>query len=133
MGWSKAHTPVPLMVHDSLVAQRGDSMAEKGYGVDTAALATYGTTASGLAGEVGTIGTGTLTGVNSLPGDCFGKIGAEVGLNAAFQHAAQAQLDTVAAASAGLAGFATAVSKAGTSYVEQQTQAKQDMNRSYQV
>lgn len=108
-------------------------MAEKGYGVDTAALATYGTTTAGLASEVGTVGTSTLTGVNSLPGDAFGKIGAEVGLNAAFQQAAQAQLDAVAAASTGLAGFATAVSKAGTGYVEQQAHAKEDLGRSYQV
>jgi len=108
-------------------------MVEKGYGVDTAALATYGTATSGLAGEVSAVGTSTLTGVNSLPGDAFGKIGAEVGLHAAFQQAAQAQLDAVAAASTGLAGFAAAVSTAGTGYAEQQTQAKEDLGRSYQV
>ena len=58
---------------------------------------------------------------------------AEVGLAAAFKQAAEAQLNAVKAAEEGLAGFATAVSKAGTAYTEQQTQAKQDINRSYQV
>jgi hypothetical protein len=108
-------------------------MAEQGFGVDTAALSTFGSTAAGLASEVGAVGTGTLTGVNSLPGDAFGKLGAEVGLNAAFQQVAQAQLDGVAAAAAGLNGFATAVKNAGTAYTEQQAQAKDEINRSYQV
>ncbi|MET1071928.1 MAG: type VII secretion target [Umezawaea sp.] len=108
-------------------------MVEQNFGVDTDALASFGSTATGLAAEVGEVGTSTLTGVDSLPADAFGKIGAEVGLTAAFQQAAKAQLDGVAAASAGLSGFAKAVSDAGGAYTEQQSQAKDDINRSYQV
>ncbi|HEX6345037.1 hypothetical protein [Umezawaea sp.] len=108
-------------------------MVEKGFGVDTDALASFGTTAAGLGAELGTVGTSTLTGVDSLPADAFGALGGEVGLSAAFQQAAKAQLDAVAAAAAGLSGFATAVSKAGTAYTEQQAQAEDDINHSYQV
>ncbi len=108
-------------------------MVEKSFGVDTDALTSFGTTAAGLGTELGAVGTSTLTGVDSLPADAFGEIGGEVGLAAAFQQAAKAQLDAVAAAAAGLSGFATAVADAGTAYTEQQAQAKDDLNRSYQV
>jgi hypothetical protein len=108
-------------------------VTKQGFGVDTDALASFGTTAAGLATEVGSVGTSTLTGIDSLPADAFGKIGGEVGLAAAFQQAAKAQLDAVKAAAEGLSGFATAVSQAGTAYTEQQAQAKDDIKRSYQV
>lgn len=108
-------------------------MVERRFEVDTDALTSFGTTAAGLATEVGAVGTSTLSGVDSLPADAFGKLGAEVGLAAAFKQAAEAQLDAVKAAEEGLTGFATAVSKAGGAYTEQQAQAKHDIKRSYQV
>lgn len=108
-------------------------VVEQQFEVDTDALTSFGTTAAGLATEVGAVGTSTLTGVDALPADAFGKIGGEVGLAAAFQQAAKAQLEAVQAAADGLAGFATAVAKAGTAYTEQQSQAEDDIKRSYQV
>ncbi|RDI33476.1 type VII secretion target [Lentzea flaviverrucosa] len=99
-------------------------MAEQGLKVDFDALTGYASAVSGLASEVGTVGTGTLNGTTSLPGDCFGKLGNEVGLNAAFQAAAQAQLDALKAASTGLAGLGTAVSKARDAYVAQEDATK---------
>jgi hypothetical protein len=108
-------------------------VVERNFEVDTDALASFGTTAAGLAAELGSVGTSTLTGVDSLPADAFGKLGGEVGLAAAFQQAAKAQLDAVRAAAEGLSGFGSAVAQAGTAYTEQQAQAKDDINRSYQV
>ncbi|MFD9740484.1 type VII secretion target [Umezawaea sp. NPDC059074] len=108
-------------------------MVEKRFEVDTGALASFGSTADGLATELASVGTSTLAGVDALPADAFGKLGGEVGLAAAFQQAAKAQLDAVAAAAAGLAGFGSAVEKAGGAYTEQQAQAKDDIKRSYQV
>lgn len=104
-----------------------------GFAVDTAALTAYSGTASGLAGEVGAIGTSTLAGTTSLAAGSFGKIGDEVGLGAAFQQAAQTQVDGVAAASSGLSAFATAVSKAATAYQEQEAQQGASLNRAYRV
>ena len=95
-------------------------MAEQGLEVDLDALTGYASAVSGLASEVGAVGTGTLNGTTSLPGDCFGKIGNEVGLNAAFQAAAQVQLDALKAASTGLAGLGTAVAKAREAYIAQE-------------
>lgn len=106
---------------------------EPGFGVDTAALSAYGSTASGLASEVGAVGTSTLAGTTSLAAGSFGRIGDEVGLGAAFQRAAQAQVDGVAAAAAGLSGFATAVGRTGEAYVEQEARTSADLNRTYQV
>ncbi len=106
---------------------------ERGFGVDLAALATYSGTASGLAGEVGAVGTSTLAGTTSLAAGSFGKLGDEVGLGAAFQQAAQAQVDGVAAASNGLSAFAGAVSKAGTAYREQEAQNSADLGKAYRV
>ncbi|NUT99495.1 MAG: hypothetical protein HOY78_46550 [Saccharothrix sp.] len=112
--------------------QRG-AWVNSGFAVDTAALTAYSGTASGLAGEVGAIGTSTLAGTTSLAAGSFGKIGDEVGLGAAFQQAAQTQVDGVAAASSGLSAFATAVSKAATAYQEQEAQHGADINRAYKV
>jgi hypothetical protein len=104
-------------------------MAEQGLKVDLDALTGYATAVSGLASEVGTIGTSTLNGTTSLPGDCFGKIGNEVGLNAAFVAAAQTQLDALKAASTGLSGLGTAVSKAREAYVAQEEAHKASITK----
>ncbi|MET9634078.1 type VII secretion target [Lentzea sp. NPDC006480] len=104
-------------------------MAEQGLKVDLDALTGYASAVTGLAGEVGAVGTGTLNGTTALPGDCFGKIGNEVGLNAAFQAAAQTQLDALKAASAGLTGLGTAVSKAREAYVAQEDANKAALNK----
>ncbi|NUT48766.1 MAG: hypothetical protein HOV94_15880 [Saccharothrix sp.] len=93
----------------------------RGFGVDTAALSAYSSTAAGLASEVGAVGTSALAGTTALAAGSFGKIGDEVGLGAAFQHAAQAQVDGVAAASAALTAFASQVRQTGQAYVEQET------------
>ncbi|SDF89688.1 hypothetical protein SAMN05216553_10470 [Lentzea fradiae] len=95
-------------------------MAEQGLRVDLDALTGYASAASGLAGEVGAVGTGALNGTTSLPADCFGKIGEEAGLGAAFQAAAQAQLDALKAAATGLSGLGTAVVKAREAYTAQE-------------
>jgi hypothetical protein len=102
---------------------------ERGFGVDTAALSAYGSTAAGLASEVGTVGTGTLAGTTSLAAGSFGKLGDEVGLGAAFQRAAQAQVDGVAAASAALTAFASEVGKTGQAYDDQEARNSADLNR----
>lgn len=106
---------------------------ERGFGVDTAALSAYGGTASGLAGEVGAVGTSTLAGTTSLAAGSFGRLGDEVGLGAAFQRAAQAQVDGVAAAASALNGFAEAARGAATAYAEQEADNAADLNRAYRV
>ncbi|WP_257900583.1 hypothetical protein [Saccharothrix obliqua] len=115
-----------------MVYSRG-VVVERGFGVDLAALATYRGAASGLAGEVGAIGTSTLAGTTSLAAGSFGAIGDEVGLGAAFQQAARAQVDGVAAAAEGLDAFATAVSDTATAYREQEARNSADFTRAYQV
>lgn len=106
---------------------------ERGFGVDTAALSAYGSTAAGLASEVGAVGTSTLAGTTSLAAGSFGGIGDEVGLGAAFQRAAQAQVDGVAAASAALSAFAAEVAKTGRAYTEQEARTSADLDRAAQV
>ncbi|GAA3842787.1 hypothetical protein GCM10022243_06550 [Saccharothrix violaceirubra] len=106
---------------------------ESGFRVDTAALAQYGSTAGGLAGEVGTVGTSTLSGTTSLAAGSFGALGDEVGLGAAFQRAAQAQVDGVAAGAQGLSAFASEVTKTGQAYDAQEQQNSADLNRAYKV
>ncbi|WP_367135144.1 hypothetical protein [Saccharothrix sp. HUAS TT1] len=106
---------------------------ERGFGVDTAALSAYSGAAAGLAGEVGAVGTGALAGSTSLAAGSFGKIGDEVGLGAAFRAAAQAQVDGVAAAAAGLSGFATAVRQTGEAYVEQEAANSTGLDRAYRT
>ncbi|MET9228889.1 hypothetical protein [Lentzea sp. NPDC003310] len=108
-------------------------MAEQGLKVDLDALTGYASAVSGLASEVGAVGTGTLNGTTSLPGDCFGKIGAEVGLNAAFQAAAQTQLDALKAASTGLAGLGTAVGKAREAYTAMEDAHRASLNKAAQA
>ncbi|GLY52428.1 hypothetical protein [Lentzea sp. NBRC 102530] len=108
-------------------------MAEQGLKVDFDALTGYASAVSGLASEVGNVGTGTLNGTTALPGDCFGKLGNEVGLNAAFQAAAQAQLDALKAASTGLAGLGTAVGKARDSYIAQEDAHKAAITKAARV
>ncbi|MCE7005890.1 hypothetical protein LWC34_24110 [Kibdelosporangium philippinense] len=108
-------------------------MPDSGFKVEPEALEGYQRTMTALAGEIGNVGTATLNGVTSLPGDCFGKIGAEVGLNAAFQQAAQAQLDGVKAASTGLADLAKAVGDALVGYQHQQAQTASSIRRAEQI
>ncbi|TWP48250.1 hypothetical protein FKR81_28565 [Lentzea tibetensis] len=108
-------------------------MTAKGVKVDLDALTAYASAASGLSSEVGSVGTATLNGVTSLPGDAFGKIGNEVGLNAAFQQAAQRQLDGLREASNGLAGLGTAVAKAREAYIAGEEATKASLERTYQV
>lgn len=95
-------------------------MPDGGFRVEPEALESYKSTMTAMAGELGKVGTGTLSGMNALPADCFGKIGTEVGLSGAFQQAAQAQLDGVAAASTALADLAKAVGDALVGYQQQQ-------------
>jgi hypothetical protein len=102
---------------------------ERGFGVDTAALSAYGSTAAGLASEVGAVGTSTLAGTTPSAAGSFGAIGEEVGLGAAFQRAAQAQVDGVAAASAALSAFAAEVGRTGQSYTEQEARTSADLDR----
>jgi hypothetical protein len=104
-----------------------------GFKVEPEALEQYKTTMTTMSDELGKVGTTTLTGMNALPGDCFGKVGAEVGLNGAFQHAAQAQLDGVSAASTGLATLAKAVGDALTGYENQQSDHASSIKRAEQV
>lgn len=108
-------------------------MPDSGFKVEPEALEAYKSTMTALAGEIGSVGTSTLSGVNSLPGDCFGKIGAEVGLNAAFQQAAQAQLDGVKAASTGLADLAKAVGDALVGYQNQQAETAASIKRAEHI
>jgi hypothetical protein len=108
-------------------------MAEQGLKVDLDALTGYASAAGGLAGEIGAVGTGTLNGTTSLPGDCFGKIGNEVGLNAAFVAAAQVQLDALKAASTGISGLGTAVSKAREAYIAQDEAHKASLDKAAQA
>ncbi|MFD9699010.1 hypothetical protein [Lentzea sp. NPDC059081] len=104
-------------------------MVEQGLRADLDALTAYASAVSGLAGEVGSVGTGTLNGTTALPGDCFGKLGNEVGLNAAFQTAAQAQLDALKAAATGLTGLGTAVTKARDAYIGQEEAHKASIDK----
>ncbi|ATE57285.1 MULTISPECIES: hypothetical protein [Actinosynnema] len=106
---------------------------EQGFGVDTAALGGYGTTASGLAGEVAEVGSGTLSGVDSLAADSFSKLGEEVGLAAAFQRAARQQLDGASGAAKALDALATAVRDTATDYAEQETRNSAALNDAYRV
>jgi hypothetical protein len=103
-----------------------------GLNVDDEALAHYSTTAGGLAGDVRAVGTTTLSGVNALPDDAFGKIGSEVGLSGAFTTAAQAQLDGVTATADGMAALATAVGNALTGYQNQDTEGASNIRRAGQ-
>ncbi|QFZ23308.1 type VII secretion target [Saccharothrix syringae] len=106
---------------------------ERGFGVDTAALSAYGGTAAGLADELGAVGTSTLAGTTSVGAGGFGPLGDEVGLGAAFQRAAQAQVDGVAAAAAALSGLAEAARGAGAAYAEQEARHGADLGRAYRV
>ncbi|MFD7654088.1 type VII secretion target [Actinosynnema sp. NPDC059797] len=106
---------------------------ERGFDVDTAALSAYGSTAAGLSDEVAAVGTSTLAGTTSLAAGSFGRIGDEVGLGAAFQRAAQAQVDGVAAAAAALSGLAGAARDASLAYAEQESRNAADLDRAYRV
>jgi uncharacterized protein YukE len=104
-----------------------------GFKVEPEALESYKSTMTAMADELAKVGTGTLSGVNALPADCFGKVGAEVGLGGAFQHAAQAQLDGITTASTGLSDLAKAVGDALVSYQNQQTDHASSIKRAEQV
>lgn len=104
-----------------------------GYYVDPAALDTYGRAVPGLAAELGETGVATLSGATSLPADCFGQVGQEVGLTAAFQQAARAEVDALARAAAALDALAAAVRTANTDYSQQDTDHADLLNRAAQV
>jgi hypothetical protein len=91
--------------------------------VQEEALAGYSKGADRLAEDVRSVGTGTLSGANTLPDDAFGKLGAEVGLSAAFKTAAQAQLDGVTTVADGIAALAKAVGTGLTGYQQQEADA----------
>ncbi|WP_086821119.1 type VII secretion target [Allokutzneria sp. NRRL B-24872] len=104
-------------------------MVEQGFKVDPAALTKYTTATPGLADELGRVGSATLGPITSLPGDAFGKIGAEVGVNQAFHQAAKATADGVAAAAAGLTGLAGSVAGALKTYQQQDAEHAALMRR----
>ncbi|MCP2260479.1 Protein of unknown function (DUF2580) [Streptoalloteichus tenebrarius] len=108
-------------------------MGEQGFGVVEEALETYAGRVPGLADELGKVGSSTLNGVTSLPADCFGKLGQEVGLHGAFQKAAQSQVDGLKAVSEGLDGLAGAVRGALGSYRQQDADTAQAMTRAGRV
>lgn len=100
--------------------------------VDDEAVRGYSTAAGRIAEEVRSVGTATLSGANALPDDAFSKLGAEIGLGAAFKTAAQAQLDGVAATAGGIAELAQAVSTGLTGYQQQDEDAAADLRRAGQ-
>jgi hypothetical protein len=91
--------------------------------VQEEALSGYRAGAGRLAEDVGSVGTSTLSGANTLPDDAFGKLGTEVGLSGAFKTAAQAQLDGVAAVATGIAALAKSVGEGLTGYQQQDADA----------
>ncbi len=92
-------------------------MSEPGFFVDPASLNAYGGAAGDLAAQLGEAGGTTLGG--PVAADCFGRIGREVGLTAAFQEAVRDEAEGLAAAAAALDGLATAVRRANVNYAEQ--------------
>ncbi|MFT7836584.1 hypothetical protein Q5530_10580 [Saccharothrix sp. BKS2] len=106
---------------------------ERGFDVDTAALSAYGSAAAGLSEEVGAVGTSTLAGTTSVTAGSFGALGDEVGLGAAFQRAAQAQVDGAAAAAAALSGLAGSARDASRAYAEQEAGNAADLDRAYRT
>jgi len=104
-----------------------------GYYVDPAALDGYGRAVPGLAAQLGEACVATLSGATSLPADCFGQVGQEVGLTAAFQHVATAEVDALARAAAALDALAAAVRAANTDYAQQDTDHADLVNRAAPV
>lgn len=104
-----------------------------GYYVDPAALDAYGSAVPDLAAQLGETGTATLSGAASLPADCFGQVGQEVGLTAAFQQAAMAEVDALAGAAAALDALAAAVRTANTDYAQQDADHAGLVNRAAQL
>jgi hypothetical protein len=100
--------------------------------VEEEALAGYSKGAGRLADDVRSVGTGTLSGADTLPDDAFGKLGTEVGLSAAFKTAAQAQLDGVTAVADGIAALATSVGHGLTGYQQQEADAHATIRRAGQ-
>ncbi|MGO1055960.1 hypothetical protein [Crossiella sp. CA198] len=105
-------------------------MAEKGFKVDPAALTSYANAAKGMSGEIGKVGSGTLAGANAVPGNAFGKIGAEV--SGALTPAAQTILDGIAAAAKALGELGTAVSGTVTDYHQQDAEHAASVKRAAQ-
>ena len=97
--------------------------------VEEEALSGYSRAASGLAEDVRSIGSTTLSGADTLPDDAFGRLGAEVGLSGAFKTAAQAQLDGVTATADGIATLARAVGDGLTGYAQQDEDAAAEVRR----
>ena len=101
--------------------------------VDEQALAGYQTGAGQLAQDVRTVGTSTLSGVDALPDDVFGKLGAEVGLSGAFRTAAQAQLGGVRAVADGIAALAHSVGTGLAGYQEDEAQSAVNLRQAGQI
>ena len=97
--------------------------------VEEEALSGYSKAAARLADDLRSVGTTTLSGANALPDDAFGKLGSEVGLSAAFQHAAQSQLDGVAKTADGLAALGRSVGQGLTGYQQQDADAGAHVRR----
>jgi hypothetical protein len=104
-----------------------------GYYVDPATLASYGRAVPGLAAQLGETGSATLSGATALAADCFGQVGREVGLTAAFQQATQREVDGLAAAAAALDALAAAVRGANTGYGQHEEDHARLVNRSTQL
>lgn len=109
---------------------RRGAMAEKGFKVDPAALTSYANAVKGMSGDLGKVGTGTLAGANSVPGNAFGKIGAEV--SGALTPAAQGILDGISAAAKALGELGAAVSGTVTDYHQQDAEHAANVKRSAQ-
>jgi hypothetical protein len=97
--------------------------------VQEEALAGYSKGAGRLAEDVRSVGSSTLSGANPIPDDAFGKLGAEVGLSAAFKTAAQAQVDGVTAVADGIAKLAKSVGDGLTGYQQQDAEAHAAIRR----
>lgn len=93
--------------------------------VDPEALTSYQRAAGDIAEDLRSVGTSTLSGTSTLPDDCFGAIGVEVGLTEAFAAAVRSQLDGLTATADGVAALGRAVGGALTGYQRQDEDAAQ--------
>ncbi|HEY8373049.1 MAG TPA: hypothetical protein VIL00_09930 [Pseudonocardiaceae bacterium] len=108
-------------------------MGEQGFRVDEEALASYAHQAPGLAQELSQVGGDALSSAVSVPADCFGRLGQEIGLHAAFHQAAQATVDAVTAAADGLGGLGRAVADSLAGYQRQDADTAADLRQASQI
>lgn len=101
---------------------------QAGFLVEPAALDAYHGTADDLAARLAASGPDA-----AVPGDCFGRIGREVGLHAAFEAAVRAERDGLAAVGTALAGLAAAVRRANVDYAEQDADTAAAITRAGEV